>query len=87
MGGDTNVINLAEDAGETKEVGEIVDIEDSEDAVDAEAVEGDEVVEWEEIHEEAVVEVLDVRLEITGPHDPESIIGKRRDTNCMAKDR
>ena len=50
-------------------------------------LEGDEVLEWEKDHAEAVAEVLDVELVITGPHDPESITGKRVGIDCMARDR
>ena len=84
------MVNLAENTEEAKDAGEVKDIEvveGDEDAVDAEVVEGGEEVEWDDSHADAAVEVLDVRSEITGPHDPESITGKRRGAKCMAKDR
>ena len=71
----------AKDTGETKDIGEEKDVEDVEDVeyvenieivediVDTEVVEGDEELEWEDTHAEAVVEVLDARLEITSPFD------------------
>ena len=72
----TDVVDLAEEAEEAAEIDETGDIE----------VEVEDL-EWEDGHTEAVAEVLDIRLVVTGPHDPESINGKRDGTDCIARDR